>query len=135
MAAIHVEEPSMAKLRVYTGLLAAASCGCWSMGPSAPTAPAPPADAAGTADLVRRYRCDQNIEFTVRFADDAATIDAGPRGREVLLRDAGGVTPQQTVFSNPQLRAEFGLGSSGREALLRYPSPPLVAHCVRDEAR
>lgn len=129
----------MAKLRLITGLLAAAAlCGCTSLGPPAPAVPAVPAAPAaadGAGDLVRHYRCDQGIDFTVKFGDDAATIDAGPRGREVLLRDAGGVTPQQTVYSNPQLRAEFGLGSSGREALLRYPSPPLVAHCVRDEAR
>jgi hypothetical protein len=30
------------------------------------------------------------------------------------------------------MRAEFGLGASGREAVLRYPLLPLVARCVRD---
>ena len=45
----------------------------------------------------------------------------GSRGNDVLLRDAGGMTPQQTVYSNARMRAEFGLGASGREAILRYP--------------
>jgi len=49
----------------------------------------------------------------------------------VLLRDAGGTTPLQTVYTNARLRAEFGLGVSGREAILRYPLVPLVARCVR----
>ena len=64
--------------------------------------------------------------------DDSAVIDAGSRGNDVLLRDAGGVTPQQTVYSNPRVRAEFGLGTGGREAILRYLSPQLIANCVRD---
>jgi len=113
---------------LLAGLLAgAALCGCTSIGPS----PAP----AATARPLPHYRCDHDIEFTVRFGDDTATVDAGSRGSELLLRDAGGLTPQQTVYSNPQLRAEFGLGASGGEAVLHYLSPPLVAHCLRDEAR
>lgn len=79
-----------------------------------------------------RYRCEHGIEFTVRFVDDSALLDAGARGYDVLYRDAGGVTPQQQVFSNPRMRAEFGLGATQREALLRYPLLPLVARCVRD---
>jgi len=78
------------------------------------------------------YRCEHGIEFTVRFVDDTALLDAGARGYDVLYRDAGGVTPQQSVYSNPRTRAEFGLGASGREAILRYPLLPLVARCVRD---
>jgi len=93
--------------------------------PSAPAAAAPPA-TAGSA----RYRCDQGMEFTVRFADDSAFIDSGKGGTEVALRDAGGVTPQQSVYSNAHLRAEFGLGAAGREAKLHHPPDPQVAHCV-----
>jgi hypothetical protein len=112
---------------LLTGLLAgAALCGCTSIGPLAPAAP------AGMAQ-VPRYRCDHDIAFTVQFGDDTATVDAGARGSEMLLRDAGGVTPQQTVYSNPRLRAEFGLGASGREAILHYLAPTLVAQCLRDE--
>jgi hypothetical protein len=118
-------------------------CGCGTLAPTpAPAgstaAPAPaPASAAqaaapGRADGLPHYRCDQGIEFTVRFANDTAVLDAGPRGNDVLLRDAGGATPQQTVYSNPRMRAEFGLGVGGREALLRYAQPPLSAHCRQD---
>jgi hypothetical protein len=76
------------------------------------------------------YRCEQALEFRVRFVDDTAVIE-GQRGFEVLLRDAGGLTPQQTVFSNTRLRAEFGLGEKASEALLRYPQESLALRCVR----
>jgi hypothetical protein len=115
----------MGRLLAVALLAGAALCGCTSIGPSPPPAP------AATASPLPHYRCDHNIEFTVRFADDTATVDAGARGSEQLLRDAGGVTPQQTVYSNPRLRAEFGLGASGGEALLHYLSPPMEMHCVR----
>ncbi|HXE48453.1 MAG TPA: hypothetical protein VN663_08790 [Ramlibacter sp.] len=100
--------------------------------PAGPVAPTAPAEPAGPGAPVDQYRCDEGVAFTVRFADDSASIDAGPLGNDVLLRDAGGTTPQQTVYSNARMRAEFGLGASGREAILHYPLAPLVAHCVRD---
>ena len=78
-----------------------------------------------------RYKCEQGIEFTVKFIDDTAVLESS-RGNDVLYRDAGGIGALQSVYSSPQLRAEFGLGSSGREAELRYPMLPLVARCVRD---
>ena len=77
------------------------------------------------------YRCEHGIEFRVKFIDDSVLLE-GPGGRDVLQRDAGGEGSQQTVYSNPRMRAEFGLGASGREAVLRYPLLPLVARCVRD---
>ena len=76
------------------------------------------------------YRCENAIEFRVRFIDNSAVLD-GSRGYDVLYRDAGGVTPSQTVYSNIRMRAEFGLGPSGREAILRYPLLPLVVRCVQ----
>lgn len=103
-------------------------------GPAAAPAVAPPAPAepaVPAAGAAPRYRCEGDLEFTVRFADDSATIDAGDRGREVLLRDAGGVTPRQSVYSNDRLRADFGLGADGRDATLRYADPPRVVHCMR----
>lgn len=101
--------------------------GCASIGaPGTPGTATVPALASGTP----HFRCDHGIVFTVRFTDDTAVLDAGPQGRDVLLRDAGGSTPQQTVYSNSRMRAEFGLGATGREAMLRYASPPLAAHCV-----
>lgn len=99
--------------------------------PVAPTAPAPPAPAATDGAALPHYRCEQGIEFTVRYSDGGALVDAGPRGREQLLRDAGGVTPQQTVYSNQRLRAELGLGPAGNEAILHYAAPPLQVRCVR----
>ncbi len=76
------------------------------------------------------YRCEHGIEFSVKFVDDSAVLN-GSRGYDVLYRDAGGQGDKQTVYSNPRMRAEFGLGTSGQEALLRYPLLPLVARCVR----
>jgi hypothetical protein len=78
------------------------------------------------------FHCDHDIEFTVRFKDGAAQIDSGAQGSDTLLLDAGGVTPQQTVYSSMRLKAEFGLGAQGREAVLHYVSPPLEAHCTKD---
>jgi hypothetical protein len=78
-----------------------------------------------------RYRCENDIAFSVRFAEDSAAINSN-RGYEVLYRDASGLTPSQTVYGNPRMRAEFGLGTTGREAILRYLLQPLVVRCVRD---
>lgn len=107
--------------------------------PAPPPAPAPvpsplapiPPDASAPAPASTRYRCDHDVSFTVQYGDDSATLDVGQHGREVLLRDAGGVTPQQTVYSSERMRAEFGLGADGNEAVLRYADPPLVLRCVR----
>ena len=85
----------------------------------------------GNTSPGQRYRCEQGIEFSVKFVDDSALIDSS-RGYNVLFRDAGGQTESQPVYSNAVVRAEFGLGASGREAVLRYPLLPLAARCVRD---
>jgi hypothetical protein len=118
-----------------TALLAAATaavlCACTTAPPPRPE-PAIPAPLAVPGESLTRYRCGQGLEFTVGFDGDAGMVDAGPRGRQLLLRDAGGLTPQQTVYSNTQLRAEFGLGSAGNEAVLHYAAPPLQVRCVRD---
>jgi len=115
-------------------LAAAVLCACtaWPQPPSA--SPRPPGPAAGVPEPagLPRYRCDHDLAFTVQQGEDAVTIDAGPRGREQLLRDAGGLTPRQSVYSSAGLRAEFGLGAGGNEAVLRYAEPPLVVHCVRE---
>ena len=86
------------------------------------------AGLGGMTELAR-YQCANGTEFTVRFADDTAVLD-GNRGETVLYRDAGG-QGEQTVYSNPQLRAEFGLGAKGREAKLNYLQPPLQTRCMR----
>ena len=68
----------------------------------------------------------------MRFVDDTAVVEMAPHGTEVLLRDAGGVTPQQSVYSNGKWRAEFGLGASAREAVVRFLASPQVVKCMRD---
>ena len=76
------------------------------------------------------YQCGQGLQFTVRFVNDTAVLK-GARGDDVLLRDAGG-QGAQTVYSNPRMRAEFGLGTSGREAVLQYLLQPAMIRCIRD---
>jgi hypothetical protein len=86
------------------------------------------------------YRCEHGIAFTVKFADNTAVLSgartpngsSGAADQDVLLRDAGGQGAGQAFYSNPRMRAEFGLGASGREAILRYPLLPLVARCARE---
>ena len=106
--------------------------------PVAPVAPAPVAPPAAPVALAApappappRYACDQGIEFSVRFVDGAAELDIAGKGRETLLRDAGGVTPQQTVYSSTKLKAEFGLEPDGRGARLNFVTPPIEARCTR----
>lgn len=96
--------------------------------------------SAGSAPL---YRCEHGMAFTVKFADNTALLSGArkPSGssgspsagdQDLLLRDAGGQGAQQAFYSNPRMRAEFGLGASGREAILHYPLLPLVVRCLRD---
>ena len=87
----------------------------------------PNGQQVGTAPL---YKCDHGVTFSIRFEDDTAVLD-GTRGHELLYRDAGGQGELQSVYSNPLLRAELGLGASGKEAILRDLVQPLVLHCVR----
>lgn len=74
------------------------------------------------------YRCEHQIGFTARFVDDAVVLDS-TRGYEILYRPAGSKTQ---MYRNIRMSAEFNLGPSGQEALLRYPLLPLAARCVRD---
>jgi hypothetical protein len=76
------------------------------------------------------YRCDGGLEFNVHFGDGVATVDGAPGGAQVLLRDAGGATPQQTVYSNERMRVEFGLGEAGREAIVREAGATDGVHCI-----
>ena len=104
-----------------------------------PPAPAPPAlvpspEVRGADDArpPSHYRCDDRTDFSVRFANDTAVLDRGALGNDTLLRDAGGLTPQQSVYSNARLRAEFGLGAGNREAVLHYLSPAKDVRCAGD---
>ena len=113
----------LARTKVVAAVpLALALAGC--AGPSGPSGP------LGQATLPR-YRCEQGINFSVNFVDDSAVLN-GSGGQDVLFRTAGGQGDMQRFYSNPRMKAEFGLGASGREAVLRYPLLPLVVRCARD---
>ncbi len=84
---------------------------------------------SGATPGMQAYHCDQGLQFSVSFVNDTAVLK-GARGDDVLLRDAGG-QGAQTVYSNPRLRAQFGLGQGGREAALQYLKQPLSARCQR----
>ena len=108
----------MASWMTLAGMAALTGCAGLSGGGPSPTSSTPV------------YRCEQGLQFTVRFVNDTAVLK-GARGDDVLLRDAGG-QGAQTVYSNPRMRAEFGMGANGREAMLQYLQQPLTARCVRD---
>ena len=72
------------------------------------------------------------LEFDVRFGDGSAELLFAARDPETVLRDAGGTTPQQTVYSSTKLKASFGLDPEGRGAKLNFVSPPAEARCTRD---
>ena len=102
--------------------------------PSPAQAPLPPKQpaAAATKPQLPHYRCEGAPGFDVRFGEDSAQLLFPDREPETLLRDAGGTSPQQTVYSSTSLKAEFGLDPSGRGAKLNFVAPPVEAHCVRD---
>ncbi len=117
----------LAFTRIPAACMVAALAGCAAVPapapPAAPPQPAPIAAEVPAEPGAWRYRCEQGLAISVQLASDSATVDAGLRGKEVLLRDAGGLTPRHTVFSNPRLRAEFGVGTDGREAVLHWLQP------------
>jgi len=78
------------------------------------------------------YVCGNGQAIVVQDEGDTVRISGLPRGEEVLGRDAGGLTPQQAVFSGPTLRVEFGLGADGREMALQSLDPPELLSCRRD---
>lgn len=101
----------------------------------APAAIAPPAAADADPPGVVRLHCDGGLQLRVHFDDDEARVAGLPGGEQRLLRDAGGVTPQQTVYSSAAWRVEFGLGPQGNEAQLQPLEPPGPAlHCARARA-
>ena len=79
------------------------------------------------------FRCEYDIQFTAKFTGDSVTLDSS-RGYDVLFRgDKNANNPKNpNEYGNPRMSAEFKLGASGKEALLRYPLLPLAARCVQD---
>ena len=78
-----------------------------------------------------RYRCENGVAFTVRFSGDSAVVDSN-RGYEVLYKGARGQAASPTAYGNPQMRAEFGLGPAGNQAVLRYLLQPVALQCARE---
>ena len=78
--------------------------------------PQPAAPVAG------RFRCEGGAVLTLRASGDAVDVD-GLGQPQVLLRDAGGVTPDQRVYTNAALRLELGLGPDASEAKLHRLEP------------
>ena len=78
------------------------------------------------------YLCDTGQAVVVQDEGDTVRVSGLARGEERLGRDAGGLTPQQAVFSGPGLRVQLGLGSDGREMVLQSFTPPQVMSCKRD---
>ncbi len=83
------------------------------------------------------YRCEYGIEFTAKFIDDSVALDSS-RGYDVLYRGGKqtskpiGAKPNPNEYSNARMQAEFNLGPTQSEAIVRYPLLPLVSRCVRE---
>ena len=123
------------------------AAGCAAIDPPLPAAsvsraePAPTHDASAPAPEAtsRReppaadgaaYACDNGLTLHARFREDTLTLSGLGQGEETLLRDAGGVTPEQTVWSNDRVRAEFGLPPDGQGAVLHLLQPEAsTLHC------
>ena len=75
----------------------------------------------------QHFTCDNGVTAIVR-RDGTVTVQAG-RGPEMLLRDAGGATPSQAVYSNAQMRLETGLGPDGRAGRIEGMVPNRSARC------
>jgi hypothetical protein len=85
------------------------------------------------------YRCEYGIEFTAKFIDDSVALDSS-RGYDVLYRggkhasspSGANTNTKPNEYSNARMQAEFNLGPTQSEAIVRYPMLPLVSRCVRD---
>jgi hypothetical protein len=113
-------------------LLVTAACADLQTPPARPGGASLPtvSTVQGLVDPVRtRYLCDTGETVVVEQDGDTLRLSGLPRGEETLGRDAGGLTPQQAVFSGATLRVELGLGSDGREMVLQSLVPPQVMSC------
>lgn len=91
------------------------------MAPAPAAQPSPPPPPERPAGLV--LACDGGERLSVRtFPDEVHVAGLGPQV-EVLLRDAGGLTPLQAVYSNPRWRAWFGLGADARQVEFQQVDP------------
>lgn len=90
--------------------------------------PAPNASTPTATNVA--YDCGHAPGFELTLGADSAVL-TGPRGRLELLRDAGGLTPQQTVYTNARFRLALGLGPQGQQAVLQTLQPLSIVRCKR----
>jgi hypothetical protein len=95
--------------------------------PDPAPAPAPPPSSPDTAS----YECGDGTRLRVLPQGDVLVVEELPGGPYRLGRDAGGFTPEHTVWSGPQLRVELGLGPKGEVALVQSLYPPQTVECRR----
>ena len=115
-------------------VLLVAGCADLQAPPAAPGAAGPPAVSTvrPVPDPNRTlYLCDTGQAVVVQDEGDTVRVSGLARGEESLGRDAGGLTPQQSVFAGPTLRVQFGLGSDGRDMVLQSLVPPQLMSCKR----
>ena len=91
------------------------------------------ATSAPDAGPLPFYRCEYGIEFTAKFSGDAVTLNSS-QGYDVLFKADKHVNNPKNPneYGNVRMSAEFNLGLLQREAILRYPSLPLISRCVKD---
>ena len=97
--------------------------------PGSPPAPPEPPPVSASAPAV--YRCDDGSSFRVQEQADVLVLDGLDGGPHRLERDAGGLTPEQSVWSGPHLRVEFGVGPQGRQAVVQVLQSQRLVACSR----
>lgn len=120
---------SLAALAV--GLLLGGCASSPGTGPSDPGAAGVPATGASMPALA--YRCDDGSSFSLRrdAGADAVVLEGSGLARETLMRDAGGASPEEAVFSSTRTKLELGLAPGGRGAMLRQAEPARALRCER----
>lgn len=97
----------------------------------APASDAAAAVAPPSSPAAASYECADGTRLRVQPEGDVLVVEGPPGGPFHLGRDAGGFTPEQTVWSGPQLRVELGLGTGGDRALVQSLYPPHTVECRR----
>lgn len=93
--------------------------------------PAPIAEPASPSLPTTSYECGDGTRLRVLPQGDVLVVEELPGGPYRLGRDAGGFTPEHTVWSGPQMRVELGLGPKGDVALVQSLYPPHTVECRR----
>jgi hypothetical protein len=136
----------MRRLAILGLVLGVAACAV--RPPPPPLAPAPPVmtsppveSPAAPAPAVSQaqpepggMRCDNGRRLVLRPQADQLDVDGLAPGPQELLRDAGGIGPRQSVWSNDRVRVALGLGDRGDEALVQLLGVDAAPWRCRPEA-